>query len=318
MGFLDNVGGFFKDAGNGIAHAAGDGYKAASDAWNTVFEDAKASANVVGTAVRDADAKKEQIGYDPSAFGKKLEADVTTAEKALLLEDRNVGTSLVNTAIATTATVARGFLSILQVGTGAAQGVEDIRRGFSESGDAWDVAIGASRLLSDAGEIASASLTVAGAATKVAQTSKVMILDREIEIAQAQRSAAGVSQTTKVNLSEKLGELNAEKAFTQAGYQKPGLTGDLKRIPANGGNVRQGIDQGYRSLKPFAGTDAVVEAKGLARPPSNAADALKTDVRGLVEGSANWNIDRLRSAANSGNVNAQKMLARLAGDAPVF
>ena len=172
MGFLDNVGGFFKDAGNGIAHAAGDGYKAASDAWNTVFEDAKASANVVGTAVRDADAKKEQIGYDPSAFGKKLEADVTTAEKALLLEDRNVGTSLVNTAIATTATVARGFLSILQVGTGAAQGVEDIRRGFSESGDAWDVAIGASRLLSDAGEIASASLTVAGAATKVAQTSR--------------------------------------------------------------------------------------------------------------------------------------------------
>ncbi len=58
MGFLDNVGGFFKDAG----HAAGDGYKAAGDAWNTAVEDAKASANVVGTAVRDADAKKEQIG----------------------------------------------------------------------------------------------------------------------------------------------------------------------------------------------------------------------------------------------------------------
>jgi len=58
VGFLDNVGGFFKDAG----HAAGDGYKAAGDAWNTAVEDAKASANVVGTAVRDADAKKEQIG----------------------------------------------------------------------------------------------------------------------------------------------------------------------------------------------------------------------------------------------------------------
>jgi hypothetical protein len=143
-----------------------------------------------------------------------------------------------------------------------------------------------------------------------------MMLDKEIEVAQAQRSAAGASRATKVNLSEKLGELNAEKTFTKAGYQKPGLTGDLKRIPANGGNVRQGIDQGYRSVKPFAGTDAVVEAKGLARPPSNAADALKTDVQGMVEGSANWNIDRLRSAANSGNVNAQKMLARLAGDAP--
>jgi hypothetical protein len=62
MGFLDNVGGFFKDAGDGIAHAAGNGYKAGSDAWNTAVEDAKASANVVGTAVRDADATKEQIG----------------------------------------------------------------------------------------------------------------------------------------------------------------------------------------------------------------------------------------------------------------
>jgi hypothetical protein len=50
MGFLDNVGGF--SAGDGIARAAGNGDKTASDAWNTAFEDAKASANV-GTAVRD-------------------------------------------------------------------------------------------------------------------------------------------------------------------------------------------------------------------------------------------------------------------------
>lgn len=62
MGLLDNVGGFIKDAGHDIAHAAGNGYKAASDAWNTAVEDAKAAANVVGTVVRDADAKKEQIG----------------------------------------------------------------------------------------------------------------------------------------------------------------------------------------------------------------------------------------------------------------
>src|SRR5215831_82804 len=62
MGLLDSVGGFIKDAGDGIAHAAGNGYKAASDTWNAAFEDAKASANVVGTAVQDADAIKEQIG----------------------------------------------------------------------------------------------------------------------------------------------------------------------------------------------------------------------------------------------------------------
>src|SRR5262245_32336111 len=62
MGLLDSVGGFIKDAGDGIAHAAGNGYKAAIDAWNTAVEDAKAGANVVGTAVRDADTKKEQLG----------------------------------------------------------------------------------------------------------------------------------------------------------------------------------------------------------------------------------------------------------------
>jgi hypothetical protein len=70
-------------------------------------------------------------------------------------------------------------------------------------------------------------------------------------------------------------------------------------------------------MKPFQGADAVVEAKGLARPPvSNPARALKVDTAGMVEGAADWNLDRLRDAANSGNVNAQEMLARLAGDAP--
>src|SRR5215475_10335656 len=62
MGLLDSVGGFIKDAGDGIAHAAGDGYKAASDAWNTAVEDAKEAAHAVGTAVRDVDAAKEKIG----------------------------------------------------------------------------------------------------------------------------------------------------------------------------------------------------------------------------------------------------------------
>ena len=52
MGLLDSVGGFPKDAGDGIGHTAGNGHKAASDAWNTAFEDAKASANVVGGGLK--------------------------------------------------------------------------------------------------------------------------------------------------------------------------------------------------------------------------------------------------------------------------
>jgi hypothetical protein len=76
MGFLDNVGGFFKDAGDGIAHAEGNGLNAAGDAWNTAVEDAKAGANVVATAVRDADAKKEQIGAWIDAKEQQLEHKV--------------------------------------------------------------------------------------------------------------------------------------------------------------------------------------------------------------------------------------------------
>jgi hypothetical protein len=62
MGLLDSVGGFVKDAGDGIARAAGNGYKAANDTWNSALEDAKVGANVVAASVRDSDAKKEQIG----------------------------------------------------------------------------------------------------------------------------------------------------------------------------------------------------------------------------------------------------------------
>ena len=62
MGILDNVGGFAKQAGDGIAHAAENTSKVVSDAWNTAVEDAKAGANAVATSVRDADAKKQQIG----------------------------------------------------------------------------------------------------------------------------------------------------------------------------------------------------------------------------------------------------------------
>jgi hypothetical protein len=76
MGLLDSVGGFFKGDGDGIAHTAGNGYKAASDAWNTAVEDAKAGANVVATVVRDADANKEQIGSWIDSKEQQLEQKV--------------------------------------------------------------------------------------------------------------------------------------------------------------------------------------------------------------------------------------------------
>jgi hypothetical protein len=62
MGLLDNVGGLLKQAGDGIGHAAESASKAASDAWNTAVEDAKAGANAVVTVVRDVDAAKQQVG----------------------------------------------------------------------------------------------------------------------------------------------------------------------------------------------------------------------------------------------------------------
>jgi len=64
MGLLDSVGGFPKDAGDGIGHTAGNGHKAASDAWNTAFEDAKASANVVGG---DSSCTVDRVNLDSSA-----------------------------------------------------------------------------------------------------------------------------------------------------------------------------------------------------------------------------------------------------------
>jgi hypothetical protein len=116
-------------------------------------------------------------------------------------------------------------------------------------------------------------------------------------------------------LSERLGELNAKKDFVRAGYQS---AGDLKRIAANQGKVTQGIDQGYRNMKPFRGKQVVVEAKGYAKTPAraNQAGLLQTDTRGMVEGAANWNMDRLRTAANSGNKNAQRMLKELGSQSP--
>ena len=271
--------------------------------------------------------------YDPAAFGKSLEAKIESAEAALLLEDRNLGTSLVNTAIATTSTLAKGLLSILQVGTGAAQGVEDIKRGFSDKGDAWDVAIGASRILSDAGEVASTALGVAGNTTKVARFAKATRIEKEMNVLRkevttlekriddlgpaAKPSKGNIPAKMKADLrqdlrnqvnqaKEKIGELAADKAATSAGLSDMGNPRRLAKGGKNpGAPVSQGLDKAYTGKKPFSKDRAVVvEAKANLDEAATATKGvpLKTDTRGLTQGSGDYIADRLQDAVANGLV----------------
>jgi hypothetical protein len=93
MGLLDNVGGLLKQAGDGIGHAAENASKAASDAWNTAVEDAKAGANAVATVVRDVDAKKQQIGAWIDSKEQQLEHKVDEG-RAWLRENGGVAGKL--------------------------------------------------------------------------------------------------------------------------------------------------------------------------------------------------------------------------------
>ena len=250
---------------------------------------------------------KESGGYDPAAFGDRLVGYINVAEEFYLVENTGLASSLWNTTVATIAEVARGTTSILKVGTGAAAGVEQIQN----AEDGWDVAIGVSRILSDAGEVAGSALGVAGTGSKIAQTAKTAAISREIKVLQTQRAAA--SGQGAVKLSEQLGELNSQKAFTKAGYTKA----DVKPRSQSGAPKAQGIDQGYYSEKPFSKSlDTAVETKGLAQVRSDPTKHLDTDVRGLTEGSDAFNIDRLTAAAQSGNKEAAAMLKRLEGGAP--
>lgn len=269
--------------------------------------------------------------YDPSALGKNLESKIDSAESALLLEDRNVGTSIVNTGIATAATVAKGFLSILQVGTGAAQGVEDIKKGLSDKGDMWDVAIGTSRILSDAGEVASSALGVAGNATKVARVAKAAKIEKEINalrsnVATLEKRIDDLGPSVKASkksipakmtddlrkdlrnqvnqAKEKIGELASDKAATSAGLTDMGNPRRLaKGGKSPGAPVSQGLDKTYSGKKPFSKNRAVVvEAKANLDDATTATKGvpLKTDTRGLTQGSGDYIADRLQDSVANG------------------
>jgi hypothetical protein len=129
----------------------------------------------------------EASEYDPAMLGDRIDGYIDYAENFYLVRDQNVFTSIFNTFVSTTATVAHGATSILRVGTGAAQGVEQIKN----AQDGWDVAIGACRVLSDAGEIAGTAVGVAGTAARVAKAGA-----RAVKLTKAARSAAAIEGTS--------------------------------------------------------------------------------------------------------------------------
>jgi RHS repeat-associated protein len=240
--------------------------------------------------------------WDSSAFADELVGHIDEAEKSYLLENANVGTSLWNTVVAMTAMMARGSTSIFKVGAGAAQGVEQIRN----AEDGWDYAIGVSRILSDAGEIASASLGLAGATAKAAQTVQVARMERQLKVLQTQRAAASGKMARE--LSDQIGVLQAEKLATKAGLADQGPMNILSK---QGAPTRNGVDKAFSGAKPFSkSVNVVAETKARAALPGAPTDMLST-ARGNVQGSATYNVERITTAATSGNADAAKMIAKM-------
>jgi adhesin HecA-like repeat protein len=159
--------------------------------------------------------------------------------------------------------------------------------------DAWDVAIGTSRILSDAGEVASTALGVAGAAEKGVTLVKDVKLAREMKAALATGTNAELGRA---------GEIAAERLANRAGYSS---AGDLK-INASG----HGVDRGFSGRSVFTRQNKraiVIEAK--ATRSMKGRPALKK-AAGNVQGSVAYNVDRLSEAAKVGNESAGRFLSK--------
>ncbi|MCC7384317.1 MAG: hypothetical protein IT384_20900 [Deltaproteobacteria bacterium] len=120
--------------------------------------------------------------WDPAALRRDLVEGIGYAEQFYLVGDRNVGTSLVNTLVSTTADLARGATGVLDLGTETAQGWEQITR----AQDGWDYAIGISRILADCGEAAGVVL----AAMVTLRLTPKQLAKRQREIQALGRQAA--------------------------------------------------------------------------------------------------------------------------------
>jgi len=228
---------------------------------------------------------------------------VNVAEEFYQVENTGLASSVWNTFVATVAEVSRGSTSIFKVGTGAAQGVEQMKN----AQDGWDYAIGTCRILSDAGEVASTALAVAGTATKAVNVAREIKVTQEIKVLQTQRAAATGSNATR--LSEAIGELQAKKLQIQSGLSD---AGKMNINSKKGNPTRHGIDKAMSGAKPFSKeVNVVAEIKGRAALPTDPIDLLSTDTKGLTQGAQNYNIDRLTKAATSGNPNAPSFLNKV-------
>ncbi|HEX2189995.1 MAG TPA: SpvB/TcaC N-terminal domain-containing protein [Longimicrobiaceae bacterium] len=271
--------------------------------------------------------------YDPAAFGDKLDKYIDRGEKAALAENTGLLSSVYNTGVATLATVARGSTSILRVGTGAAQGVEQIEK----AQDGWDYAIGVLRIVADTGEVAGAALGTAGTVTKgsrmlgAARAEKGIDAMRTTRAARSQDLEDALAATTvdrnRVrtlrneirDLSEQIGDATLQKEAAASGLRD---AGNVKLLSRDGTPRSQGLDAVFKSgdtftdaagKKPFGPKRTVVgEAKGSSRPPDNdPASILSEDTAGRVQGARDYNTNRLERARDTGNATAGDLLNRI-------
>lgn len=248
--------------------------------------------------------------WDPAALADRLDAAVDVARDFYMAENTGTWSSIQNTIVETTATVVKGSTSILRVGTGAAQGVEDIQRGV-ENGDWTDVALGGLRIMSDAGEVAGAAVGAGGSMAKAGSAIKSANIGRKIRHARAERaaleavdtssmatSAKRAHSTSKRNLSERIGELETDKLAARAGLKE---VKSVRKTAGNGQEVRQGIDKAYVGNRNITRRGpkrnvSIVEAKGTASPRPDPTGHLGRSRHGK-QMSENWVRQNLVEAA---------------------
>ncbi|MBB5874379.1 RHS repeat-associated protein [Allocatelliglobosispora scoriae] len=253
--------------------------------------------------------------YDPAAFADELDGYVDVAERFYLAEDTGLASSLWNTFVATTATVVKGSTNILRVGTGAAAGVEQIKN----AEDGWDIAIGVSRILVDAGDVAGAAVGVAGNVTKVARVAQGAKIGNQMNKLRKEYTLA--NSTRKKEISKQLGEMSMKKLSAESGMRSVGDP----RIPdgrMNGvddvlvsGNTKSKVKSFFDGAgrRPFSKKRTVaVEGKGRGTPRPDPIDELGS-AQGRDQGSVGYNRERLNTAAQAGNNDAREAAQRLAG-----
>ena len=127
--------------------------------------------------------------WDPGEWGRTLEGKLDQAEDVLHVEDKNVYTSLLNTATSTAMTLVKSSLGVLQAGIGSAAAYDRYK---NHNGDKYDITIGIASGLVDLGDAFSTVLTVDGlidgAFSKVARLRNVARVERRIQTLKAERA----------------------------------------------------------------------------------------------------------------------------------